>query len=69
MGLSGSMQRKQKEGKKKKKMIAVIRLVLKQCLLIQFLDDSSFDNIALTNLLAATNYDVKSMKEVMFLLL
>lgn len=52
-----------------KKMIAVIRLLLKQCLLIQFLDDSSFDNIALTNLLAATNYDVKSMEEVMFLLL
>lgn len=69
MGLSGSMQRKQKEGKKKeKKKIGIIRLVLKQCLLIQFLDDSSFDNIALINLLAATNYDVKSMEKVKFLL-
>lgn len=66
MGLSGSMQRKQKEEKKKK--IGVIRLGLKQCLLIQFLDDFSFDNIALTDLVAATDYDVKSMEEVKLLL-
>lgn len=57
-----------KEAKKKKekmKKIKVIRLVLKQCLLIQFLDDSSFDNI---NLLAVTNYDIKSKEGVKFLL-
>lgn len=47
------------------KKIKVIRLVLKQCLLIQFLDDSSFDNI---NLLAVTNYDIKSKEGVKFLL-
>jgi len=60
---------KKKERKRKKeKKVGVIRLVLKQCLLIQFLDYSSFDSIALINLLAATNYNIKSMEEVMFLL-
>ena len=56
-----------KKGEEKKK-IGVIRLVLKQCLLIQFLDYSSFDNIVLINLLAAIDYEVKSMEEVKFLL-
>lgn len=69
MGLSGSMERKQNEGKKKegKKKIGVISLVLKQCLLIQFLHYSSFDNTVLINLLAVTNGDIKST-EVKFLL-
>lgn len=65
------MQRKQKEGNKKggeKEKTGIIILVYKQCLLIQFLDDTTFDNMSLINLLAATNYGIKSIGEVKFLL-
>lgn len=71
MELSGSMQRKQKEGNKKggkKEKTGIIILVYKQCLLIQFLDDTTFDNMSLINLLAATNYGIKSIGEVKVLL-
>lgn len=71
MELSGCMQRKQKEGNKKggkKEKTGIIILVYKQCLLIQFLDDTTFDNMSLINLLAATNYGIKSIGEVKFLL-
>lgn len=64
MELSGSMQRKQEEGKKKgekREKTGIIILVHKQWLLIQFLDDSSFDNMSFINILAATNYDIKSI--------
>jgi hypothetical protein len=43
-------------------MIAVIRPILKTlCLLIEFLDDSSVDNVAPINVLPVTNYYFKSM--------
>jgi hypothetical protein len=46
----------------KKEMIAVIRPILKTlCLLIEFLDDSSVDNVAPINVLPVTNYYFKSM--------
>lgn len=55
---------KEKAGKKGRTGI----IVHKQCLLMQFLDDSSFDNMSFINILAATVYGIKSIGEVKFLL-
>lgn len=68
-GIKWIYAKETKRRKEKEKMVAAIRLVLKQCLLIQFLDYSSSDNVVHANPLDATNYDVKSMGAVTFLLL
>lgn len=68
-GIKWIYAKEAKRREEKEKMIAAIRLVLKQCLLIQFLDYSGSDNIVNTNAVVATNYDVKSMGGVTFLLL